>query len=152
MSAPKCASARGPDADRHAKLLIHRAVEGSTLNAYSHSGGPKPPLLQIEDLVAYVSQRCAGAGYDQIDMKFEALNRIVAAEQITIGIAPDGGIGINVPNTSLAFRGPAKSSYGLTQAHAHDPQRSKSVPSPNLRGLTYAFGPPFGRFIVAAAP
>src|ERR1700722_12750001 len=32
-----CESARGPDADRHAKLLIHLAVEGSTLNAYSHS-------------------------------------------------------------------------------------------------------------------
>src|ERR1700722_4742710 len=33
-----CESARGPDADRHAKLLIHLAVEGSTLNAYSHLG------------------------------------------------------------------------------------------------------------------
>jgi hypothetical protein len=31
---PICESAWGPDADRHAKLLIHLAVEGSTLNAY----------------------------------------------------------------------------------------------------------------------
>jgi hypothetical protein len=31
-----CQSARGPDADRHAKLLIHLAVEGSLLDAYSH--------------------------------------------------------------------------------------------------------------------
>jgi hypothetical protein len=31
---PECESAWGPDADRHAKLLIHLAVEGSTLNAY----------------------------------------------------------------------------------------------------------------------
>jgi len=29
-----CESAWGPDADRHAKLLIQLAVEGSTLNAY----------------------------------------------------------------------------------------------------------------------
>jgi hypothetical protein len=33
----RCGSAWGPDGDRHAKLLIHLAVEGSTLNAYSHS-------------------------------------------------------------------------------------------------------------------
>jgi hypothetical protein len=72
-----------------------------------YSSGPKPPLLQIADLVAYVSQRCAGAGYDHVDMKFKALNRIIEAEKIKIGIAPDGGIGINVPNTSLEFRGPA---------------------------------------------
>ena len=72
-----------------------------------YSTGPKPPLLQIADLVAYVSQRCAGAGYDHIDMKFKALNRIIEAEKIKIGIAPDGGIGINVLNTSLEFRGPA---------------------------------------------
>jgi hypothetical protein len=29
----RCESARGPDADRHAKLLIHLAVEGSTLGS-----------------------------------------------------------------------------------------------------------------------
>jgi hypothetical protein len=29
----ECESAWGPDADRHAKLLIHLAVEGSTSNA-----------------------------------------------------------------------------------------------------------------------
>ena len=34
-----CESARGPDADRHAKILIHLAMEGSTLNAYSQLGG-----------------------------------------------------------------------------------------------------------------
>jgi hypothetical protein len=67
--------------------------------------GAKPPLLQIADLVAYVSQRCAGTGYDRVEMKFKALNRIIAAEQIKLGIAPDGGIGINVPDTSLDFRG-----------------------------------------------
>ena len=37
--AEACQSARGPDADRHAKLLIHLAVEGSLLDAYSQ---PRP--------------------------------------------------------------------------------------------------------------
>ena len=32
---PDCESAWGPDADRRAKLLIYRAVEGSLLDAYS---------------------------------------------------------------------------------------------------------------------
>jgi hypothetical protein len=40
-----CESAWGPDADRRAKLLIYRAVEGAPLDAYSHthllSGRPK---------------------------------------------------------------------------------------------------------------
>ena len=33
---PSCYSA-GPDADRHSKLLIHQAMEGSLLEAYSHA-------------------------------------------------------------------------------------------------------------------
>jgi hypothetical protein len=33
-----CESARGPDADRHVKLLIQFAVEGSLSGAYSHRG------------------------------------------------------------------------------------------------------------------
>jgi rhodanese-related sulfurtransferase len=37
-----CESAWGPDADRHAKRLIHLAVEGLTLNACSHSGSEHP--------------------------------------------------------------------------------------------------------------
>jgi len=32
-----CESARGPDADRHVKLLIQFAVEGSLSGAYSHT-------------------------------------------------------------------------------------------------------------------
>jgi len=34
-----CESARGPDADRHVKLLIQFAVEGSLSGAYSQTGG-----------------------------------------------------------------------------------------------------------------
>jgi hypothetical protein len=37
-----CESARGPDADRHVKLLSQFAVEGSLSGAYSHSRPPKP--------------------------------------------------------------------------------------------------------------
>jgi hypothetical protein len=33
----RCESAWGPGADRHAKLLIHTAVEGALLDAYSQS-------------------------------------------------------------------------------------------------------------------
>ena len=34
-----CESARGPDADRHVKLLIQFAVEGSLSGAYSQDSG-----------------------------------------------------------------------------------------------------------------
>jgi hypothetical protein len=37
----ECESARGPDADRHVKLLIQFAVEGSLSGAYSQSGAVK---------------------------------------------------------------------------------------------------------------
>ena len=53
----------GPDADRRAKLLIHLAVEGALLGAYSHltplhatRGPPRPALLR------YVGLRDAGLG------------------------------------------------------------------------------------------
>jgi hypothetical protein len=36
----RCESAWGPEADRHAKLLIHLVMEGSLLDAYSHSSAP----------------------------------------------------------------------------------------------------------------
>lgn len=41
-----CESARGPDADRNAKLLIHLAWEGSLVGAYSHND-----LLTLLDLL-----------------------------------------------------------------------------------------------------
>ena len=37
-----CESARGPDADRHVKLLSQFAVEGSLSGAYSHKDRPQP--------------------------------------------------------------------------------------------------------------
>ena len=41
-----CESARGPDADRHVKLLIQFAVEGSLSGAYSQSGASRRrPLI-----------------------------------------------------------------------------------------------------------
>ena len=38
-----CESARGPDADRHVKLLIQFAVEGSLSGAYSHRARHRGP-------------------------------------------------------------------------------------------------------------
>ena len=47
--ATECELARGPDADRHAKLLIHLAMEGSTLNAYLQStDGLSPRVVWVE--------------------------------------------------------------------------------------------------------
>jgi hypothetical protein len=45
-----CESARGPDADRHVKLLIQFAVEGSLSGAYSQRG-------MHTGLAQYVGQR-----------------------------------------------------------------------------------------------
>ena len=45
-----CESARGPDADRHVKLLIQFAVEGSLSDAYSHltaQDGQRRPLQKF---------------------------------------------------------------------------------------------------------
>jgi hypothetical protein len=43
-----CESARGPDADRHVKLLIQFAVEGSLSGAYSHLAQLRGPLYLDE--------------------------------------------------------------------------------------------------------
>jgi hypothetical protein len=51
-----CESARGPDADRHVKLLSQFAVEGSLSGAYSHlvkfrqSSFHCAPMIQIKAL------------------------------------------------------------------------------------------------------
>src|SRR5258705_7179484 len=45
-----CESARGPDADRHVKLLSQFAVEGSLSGAYSHAKAP--PMSQLSTLIA----------------------------------------------------------------------------------------------------
>jgi hypothetical protein len=57
-----CESAWGPDADRHAKLLIHLAVEGSTLNAYS--------------------QRACDTASDQLD--YDLRRRLISANRIEL--------------------------------------------------------------------
>ena len=44
----RCKSARGPDADRHVKLLIQFAVEGALSGAYSHSNRVAPLRCQFE--------------------------------------------------------------------------------------------------------
>jgi len=60
--AEACQSARGPDADRHAKLLIHLAVEGSLLDAYSQCSRENDPLLwaTINHNLGIALERLAG--------------------------------------------------------------------------------------------
>jgi|SRR5450631_910012 hypothetical protein len=49
-----CESARGPDADRHVKLLIQFAVEGSLSGAYSHRRNERGPQMTIETIAFLV--------------------------------------------------------------------------------------------------
>lgn len=51
----------------------------------------KPPLLQIADLVAYVSQRAAKAKLSPLDLKFRKLNDAIGAEKVRVGVPPEGG-------------------------------------------------------------
>ena len=46
-----CESARGPDADRHVKLLSQFAVEGSLSGAYSHADLPIERPARFESVV-----------------------------------------------------------------------------------------------------
>jgi hypothetical protein len=70
-----CESARGPDADRHVKLLIQFAVEGSLSGAYSQSrtrrlkpaalrrlcvGCPRPPSERISEAALLITLVMAG--------------------------------------------------------------------------------------------
>ena len=54
----RCKSARGPDADRHVKLLIQFAVEGSLSGAYSQTAHPT-----AEWIANQLTQAC---GWEQI--------------------------------------------------------------------------------------
>jgi hypothetical protein len=72
--------------------------------SYLDSG--KPVLLQVADLIAYVAQRSAGAKYGPMDLKFKALNKAIGAEQMRLGITPDGGIAFNIPNSMLELHAP----------------------------------------------
>jgi hypothetical protein len=47
----------GPDADRHAKLLIYLAVEGSLLDACSHKTKPAPDLGAAPIMEGQISMR-----------------------------------------------------------------------------------------------
>jgi hypothetical protein len=68
-----------------------------------YSRGSKPALLQVADLVAYIGQRQASNGRTPNDQRFAKLWRQINAEKIKLGIAPDGGIGINIPNEVRDF-------------------------------------------------
>ena len=48
-----CESARGPDADRHVKLLIQFAVKGSLSGTYSHAFGKNGLPLGVQIVGAH---------------------------------------------------------------------------------------------------
>ena len=68
-----------------------------------YSTNTKPELLQIADLVAYVGQRQAMKGRSPNDLRFAKLWKQLDPEVIHLGIAPDGGIGINIPDSVRDF-------------------------------------------------
>ncbi len=70
--------------------------------SYQSSG--KPALLQAADLVAYVAQRSAGAKFSPLELKFKALDKLIGAEKLRIGVTPQGGIGYDIPNALLDRR------------------------------------------------
>jgi two-component sensor histidine kinase len=57
-----CESARGPDADRHVKLLIQFAVEGSLSGAYSHEAADNLQKLILEELHHRIKNTLATVG------------------------------------------------------------------------------------------
>jgi hypothetical protein len=67
--------------------------------------GPKPPLLQVADAVAFVGQRSKRNDKSPNAVRFRSLLRLINPEQIIYGVAPDGGFGFNIPNTTLASSG-----------------------------------------------
>lgn len=70
----------------------------------SYTQSAKPPLLQIADLVAYVSQRAAKAKLSPMDLKFRKLDDAIGAEKLRLGVPPEGGIGFDIPNSLLNRR------------------------------------------------
>jgi len=66
--------------------------------------GPKPKALEIADAIASISQRVMGRNEGPNGHRFKSLYEVIAPERVSVGIGPDGGLGINVPNSSLEFR------------------------------------------------
>jgi hypothetical protein len=66
--------------------------------------GAKPQLLEVADVIAYALQRSKAAKRSPNDERFKALARLIGAEQIRLGIAPDGGLGFQIPNATLNYR------------------------------------------------
>jgi hypothetical protein len=66
---------------------------------------PKPKLLEVADAIAYLSQRGrSSAGRSSDTDRIKELVRFIGAEQIRMGIAPDGGLGFQIPNATLEYR------------------------------------------------
>lgn len=61
----------------------------------------KPKLLEIADLVAYVSQRVHTNKHSPNGRRFAALFRAIAPTQIKFAVGSDGGFGFSVPQISI---------------------------------------------------
>jgi hypothetical protein len=95
-----------------------RAVEGEIGNFFVDVGpdkepakvnvmridGAKPQMLEVADVIAYAGQRSKTAKLSPNDLRFKALARLINAEQIRFGIAPDGGLGTQIPNATLHYK------------------------------------------------
>jgi hypothetical protein len=62
--------------------------------------GEKPKLLEVADCIAYVAQRSRTSGGGNNDRRFKSLEELIDPELIRFAVAPDGGFGFSVPNSS----------------------------------------------------
>jgi hypothetical protein len=66
--------------------------------------GNKPPLLQVADFVAYITQKAMSRRWSKLSdrPRYKVLFNALRPELLEISIGPDGGVRVNVPNASLA--------------------------------------------------
>ncbi|KAA3442116.1 hypothetical protein C7I87_32275 [Mesorhizobium sp. SARCC-RB16n] len=89
-------------ASRAASLFVSVGKDGEADRVNLMTGeGDKPPLLEVADLIAYVAQRAASRGSSPNDRRFADLHSKIAPEVIHLGLSPDGGLGFNVPDSSM---------------------------------------------------
>jgi hypothetical protein len=95
-----------------------RAVQGEIGNFFVDAGsggeppkinvmqvdGPKPQMLEVADLIAYAFQSSKSAKRSPNDERLKALVRLICPEKIRLGIAPNGGLGVQIPNTTLEYK------------------------------------------------
>lgn len=89
-------------ASRAASLLVSVGKDGQAERVQlMRAEGIKPVLLDVADLIAFVSQRASTGGSSPDDRRFADLFREIAPERIRMGLSPDGGLGFSVPDASM---------------------------------------------------